>query len=85
MEKAGDAYVYVRNIRESIKPAGQPNIEMWVVRKSYTAKVILNTNEIRKITECLSEEEIRREIEEIIPNPTYYFYSVWMRQDFQCQ
>jgi hypothetical protein len=76
MKGTGIAYVYIQNVRESIKPVAQPAVELGVTRKSYTAKVILNTNEIRKITECLSEEEIRREIEEIIPNPTYYFYSV---------
>lgn len=77
MKGTGIAYVYVRNLRESIKPKAQPNVELWVIRQSYTAQVIsFDTYEVRKISDCLSEIEIRSEIEKVIPNPTYYFYSV---------
>lgn len=77
MEKTGVAYVYVRNLRESIKPKAQPNTELWVIRQSYTAQVIsFDTYKIYRIPACLSEAEVRREIEKVVRSPTYYFYSV---------
>jgi hypothetical protein len=77
MKGTGIAYVYVRNQRIRTQPTAQPNVKLWVMQQSYTAQVIsFDTYEICRIPACLSETEIRREIEKVIPNPTYYFYSI---------